>query len=120
MPPTNANPGAGGARVHASSNNNAAPTTRNQSPAQANAHTAARAILDAALKRGIHVGAAPDGSELVLVAPLKVPRDVRRWFEIWLDNFRDEVIAIIQREAEERERNKLKAEQTREAEFVQH
>jgi len=64
--------------------------------------------------------ASTSARELILVAPLRVPYDVRRWFEIWLDNFRDEVIAIIQREAEECERNKLKAEQTRETEFVQH
>jgi len=92
MSPTNANPGAGGARVHGiSSSNDAAPNTRNQPSAQANAHIAARALLDAAFRRGIYVGAAPDGSELILVASLRVPRDV-------LDQFRDEVIDIIQRE----------------------
>lgn len=62
------------------------------------AEIAARAILDKALKLGIHVGAAPDGSELILVAPLKMPYETRRWFEIWLENFRDEAIAIITRE----------------------
>ena len=67
--------------------------------AQANATLAATIILNKALELGIRVGAAPDGSDLILVAPLRVPRDVRRFFEIWLlDNFRDEVIDIIQRE----------------------
>jgi hypothetical protein len=56
---------------------------------------AARIILDKALSLGIRVDAAPDGSELILVAPLSLPRETRRWFEIWLDQFRDEVIAII-------------------------
>ena len=43
--------------------------------------------------------AAPDGSELILVAPMRVPYDVRRWFEIWLNEFRAEVIAVIQADA---------------------
>jgi len=119
-PPTNANPGAGGARVHGISQIDAAPTTPTQPSTQANATLAATIILDTARALGIHVGCALDGSELLMVAPLRVPREVRRWFEYWLDEFRDEVIGIIQREAEERERNKLKAEQTRETEFVQH
>jgi hypothetical protein len=56
----------------------------------------ARFILDAALALGIRVGT--DGEELVLVAPLKVPRETRRWFETKLDEFRAEVIDFIQRE----------------------
>jgi hypothetical protein len=36
MPPTNANPGAGGARVHGISKSDAASPSRNQSPAQSN------------------------------------------------------------------------------------
>jgi len=51
------------------------------------------------LALGIRVGAAPDGSELILVAPMRVPYDVRRWFEIWLNEFRAEVIAVIQADA---------------------
>ena len=107
MPPTNANPGAGGARVHGiSSSNDAASTTRNQPAAQsnparsaqANATLAATAILNKARELGIRVGAAPDGSELILVAPLRLPYETRRWFEVWLDNFRTEVIDIILQE----------------------
>jgi hypothetical protein len=55
-------------------------------------------VLDAALALGIHVGVAPDGSEIVLLAPLKVPREVRKWFEHRIDEFRAEVIAVILRE----------------------
>jgi len=108
MPPTNANPGAGGARVHGISKSDAASPTRNQVPAQsnpaarsaqANAALAATITLNKALALGIRVGAAPDGSELILVAPMRVPYDVRRWFEIWLNEFRAEVIAVIQADA---------------------
>src|SRR5262249_50840846 len=67
----------------------------NPPPTQATAIPAARAILTAARRRGIHVGAAPDGSELILVASLKVPGNVRRWFEHWIDQFQIEIIAII-------------------------
>ena len=35
---------------------------------------------------------------MILVAPLRVPRDVRRWFEHWINEFRDEVVAIIRKE----------------------
>jgi hypothetical protein len=67
---------------------------------QANAILAARALLTAALKCGIHVGAALDGSEVTFVAPMKVPREVRHFFEVWLlDNFRQEVIEIIRQDA---------------------
>jgi hypothetical protein len=62
--------------------------------ASADATPAATAILTAALNRGIHVGT--DGDELVLLASARVPRGVRRWFEVWLNNFRDEVIAVIE------------------------
>jgi hypothetical protein len=53
-------------------------------------------VLREAQALGIRVGT--DGNELVMVAPLRIPRDVRRWFEHWLDQFRDEVIDIILRE----------------------
>jgi hypothetical protein len=72
---------------------------KRRTSARANATLAATIILNNALELGIHVGVAPDGSDVILVAPLRVPRDVRRWFEIWLlDKFRDEVVDIIQRE----------------------
>jgi hypothetical protein len=66
--------------------------------AQANAAIAATAILNKALELGIYVDVAPDGSELILVAPLSLPRRTRRWFRIWLDNFKPEVIDLIRRE----------------------
>ena len=95
-PPRNANPSAGGAGAHDISQIDAVPITRNQRTEQENASIAATAILTAARKRDIHVRVSPDQNELILVASLRVPRNVRRWFEIWLlDKFRDEVIAII-------------------------
>ena len=70
-----------------------------RSPTQApRGDVTARFILDAASKLGIAVGCALDGSELV--APLKVPRETRRRFERKLDEFRADVIDIIQRENE--------------------
>jgi hypothetical protein len=53
-------------------------------------------ILHEAQALGIRIGT--NGDDLILVAPLKVPRDVRRWFEKKLDEFRAEIISIIQRE----------------------
>jgi hypothetical protein len=78
-----------------STGENAAVTT---DPTLDYATLAATIILNKALELGIRVGAAPDGSELILVAPLRIPYDVRHWFEVWLDNFRDEAIDIILRE----------------------
>ena len=66
--------------------------------AQANATLAASIILNKALELGICVGAALDGSELIILAPARLPYKTRRWFEHWIDQFRDEVIAIIQAE----------------------
>jgi hypothetical protein len=77
-------------------------TTRNQPPAQQpSAARPARSciaelILHEALALDIHVGT--DGSDLVMLAPLKVPRDVRRAFEAALEEFRAEVIDAIQRD----------------------
>ena len=74
---------------------------KRRTSAQANATLAATALLTAARNRGIDVDvAAAAGGELILilVAPLKVPRNVRRWFAIWLNKFRDEVGAIVQAE----------------------
>ena len=53
-------------------------------------------ILREAQALGIRIGT--DGDELILVAPLRVPRDVRVWFETQLEEHRAEIIAIIQRE----------------------
>jgi len=35
---------------------------------------------------------------LIMVAPLKVPREVRSWFEHWLNEFKTEAIDIILRD----------------------
>jgi hypothetical protein len=89
--------------------------TRNHQPAQqpsaairsassrfplSRATATAEAILHEALALGIRVGT--DGDELVLIAPMRVPREVRCWFEAKLDELRTEVIAIIQENAEGR------------------
>jgi len=58
--------------------------------------TCAAFILNEAAGLGIRVGT--DGNELVLLAPMRVPREVRRWFETKLDEFRAEIIDFIQRE----------------------
>ena len=53
-------------------------------------------VLREAQALGIAVGT--DGTELVMLAPMRVPRDFRRWFEHWLNQFRDEVVDIVLRE----------------------
>jgi hypothetical protein len=53
-------------------------------------------ILNEAIGFGIRVGASNDG-ELIMVAPARVPREVRVWFETKLDEFRAEIIDFIQR-----------------------
>jgi len=53
-------------------------------------------ILDEATALGIHVGT--DGTELVMLAPMRVPREVRVWFEKKIDEYRAEIIDFIRRE----------------------
>ena len=53
-------------------------------------------ILREAQALGIRVGT--DGTELVMLAPMRVPREVRRQLELALDEYREEVIDLIQRE----------------------
>ena len=65
-------------------------------PPDSKAYCETKFILDAALELNIRVGT--DGTELVMVAPMRVPYETRRWFEIKLDESRAEVIAFIQRE----------------------
>jgi hypothetical protein len=55
----------------------------------------ARLLLRDALVAGIHVGVAPDGSEVILVAPLRVPRELRCQFEEAIEKYHSEVIAVI-------------------------
>jgi hypothetical protein len=53
-------------------------------------------MLILAKAAGIAIGT--DGDELAMLVPLKVPRDVRSWFENELYKYKAEVIDIIQRE----------------------
>jgi hypothetical protein len=55
----------------------------------------AELILREARAAGIAVGT--DGDEIVLLAPLKVPREVRCWFETALYNYKAEIIEVILR-----------------------
>lgn len=74
-------PGKGAA--HSVDKSDATELTRQAALTQAtNATIAARAILDAALKRGFRIAAAPDGSELVVLAPARLPYETRRWVEV--------------------------------------
>ena len=57
---------------------------------------AARFILAEATALGMSVGT--NGVELLLSAPLRVPRESRRTFEIALHEYRAEVIGIIMAE----------------------
>jgi len=64
--------------------------------AQTSATIAARAILNKARSLGIAVGT--DGDELLALMPARLPSSTRRWFEHWIGQFKDEIVAIIQRE----------------------
>ena len=55
----------------------------------------ARFILDEAATLGIRVGT--DGNELLMLAPVRV-NETQKWFATKLDEFRAEIIAVIQRE----------------------
>ena len=106
MPPTNANPGAGGARVHGISKSDTASPTRNQIPAQTNpaarsadderAAAVAAFLLDAADALAIKVGT--DGENVVTISTTRVPFAAIRWLEAELVNHKREVIAAIMRE----------------------
>jgi hypothetical protein len=96
MSPSNANPGAGGARAHGISKNDTASPTRNQIPAQTDsAARSAMFVLSEAKKMGIAVGT--DATEIVMIAPVKVPWETQKWFSTKLYEFRAEVIAIIEK-----------------------
>jgi len=91
MSPSNERPGAGDAGANRYSRSDAVPTTRNQPAAQTNL----RSLLDAALSFNIRVGAAPDGSELLAVIPMRVPREISRWFEHELSIRQHEIVDYI-------------------------
>jgi hypothetical protein len=94
MPPTNANPGAGGARVHGISKSDAASPTPNHAPSQTNlaARDFAAALLRLATNLGI--GVAHDGKNVLTVAP-NVPIELGRWLHTRLCEHSQQVIAII-------------------------
>ena len=71
---------------------------RRKRDVEANTALVVRAILNAARKRGIDVGVSADGADLILSAPLRVPRETCLWFEHWIDQFKDELIGVIQAE----------------------
>ena len=99
MPPTNANPGAGGARVHGISKSDAASPSRNQPPAQSNPATSAavaRFLLEAADALNVKVGFY--GTEVITVSTTRVPFAAIRWLEAELVKHKREVIAAIMRE----------------------
>jgi hypothetical protein len=54
-------------------------------------------ILTEAAGLGIKIGT--DGTELLMIAPLRVPRKVRTWFEAALNQHKAAVIDIILAEA---------------------
>ena len=62
------------------------------------AQTDLRSLLDAALRLDIHVGAAPDASEMIVVIPLRVPRAISRWFERELSIRQHEIVDYILKE----------------------
>ena len=64
--------------------------------AQAASRLSIRLILAEAAGLGIKI--ATDGTELVMLAPLRVPGAVRRAFEAALEEYRAEVIDAIQRD----------------------
>jgi hypothetical protein len=59
-------------------------------------HKCAAFILREAQLMGIRVGT--DGNELVMIAPMRVPRETRLWFETKLYEYKAEIIDFIQRE----------------------
>jgi hypothetical protein len=103
MSPSNANPGAGGARVHGISQIDAASPRRNQVSAQsnparsaeANAYIAAFDLLNAIVAGGGYV-ATVDGDILVHV-PRGVPTETRECFYRQLYELKAECIDLILR-----------------------
>jgi len=61
-------------------------------------------VLQSALELGIRIGAAPDGSELLMVVPMNVPTAIRRQFERLLAEHQQEFIAAIQADCATRAR----------------
>jgi len=48
--------------------------------------------------RALDIRVGTNGEELVMLAPMKIPRATRRTLEIALDDYRQEVIALIMAE----------------------
>ena len=97
MPPTKANPGAGGTRVHGISKSDAASPSLNHNPAQTNpAARSATFVLAAADELNIKVGT--DGVDVITISTRLVPLEVGRWIHGELAKNKRAVIAAIQRE----------------------
>jgi hypothetical protein len=104
MPPTNANPGAGNARVHGISKSDAASPTRNQPPAQTNpaarsadderAGAVAAFLLAAASALNVKVGFY--GDKIVTIERTRVPDDLIR--QLHAEQNRQAIIKHIRRE----------------------
>ena len=65
-------------------------------PNRATRHKCAAFILRECLALNVRVGT--DGSELIMIAPVAMPRTTRLWFENKIVEYRADVIAVIQRE----------------------
>jgi hypothetical protein len=52
-------------------------------------------ILTAAHAAGFRVGAAPDGSEMIVIQTVKLPFETAKWFATKLYEFRELVIELI-------------------------
>ena len=65
-------------------------------PNRATRHKCAAFILRECLALNVRVGT--NGDAIVVIAPMRVPREVRRQLELALDEYREEVIDLIQRE----------------------
>jgi hypothetical protein len=54
-------------------------------------------LLNAALSFNIRVGAAPDASEMIVVYPPRLPREIARWFQHELYSRQHEIVDFILR-----------------------
>ena len=55
-------------------------------------------LLNAALSFNIRVGAAPDASEMIVVYPPRLPREIARWFQHELYSRQHEIVDYILQE----------------------
>jgi hypothetical protein len=74
-----------------------APTRRERAAAQERerGRRVAEFLLNEALSFGIRVGCALDASEMTAIIPMRVPRDVARWFEREFNKHQPAIIEFI-------------------------